>query len=213
MYIDITFPISEKLHKWPGSIGFKKTIHMEIPKHVNNLSSFEIDSHFGTHLDAPIHFIENGKTIDQLDLKKLIGEVFVLEIRGKRSISGSDLSVSNIPKGCNKLILKTDNQIYWDQNIQSFQEDFCSINESGAKWLKENGFHFIGIDYLSIQRFNDGPETHQILLNAEIIIVEALNLKHVTQGLYEIICLPLNLQGLEGSPVRALIKPKDDEKV
>jgi arylformamidase len=213
MYIDITFPISEKLPKWPGSIGFKKTIHMEITTHGNNRSSFVIDSHFGTHLDAPIHFIENGKTIDQLDLNKLIGEVFVLEIRGKRSISGSDLSVSKIPKGCNKLILKTDNQIYWDQNIQIFQQDFCSINESGAKWLVENGFHFIGIDYLSIQRFNDGPETHQILLNSEIIIVESLNLKNVTQGLYEIICLPLNLQGLEGSPVRALIKPKDDEKV
>jgi arylformamidase len=213
MYIDITFPISEKLPKWPGSIGFKKTIHMEIPTHVNNLSSFEIDSHFGTHLDAPIHFIENGKTIEQLDLNKLIGEVFVLEIRNIRSISGSDLYASNIPKNCKKLILKTDNQIYWDENNQIFQEDFCSINESGAKWLKENEFHLIGIDYLSIQRFNDGPETHQILLNAEIIIVETLNLKHVVQGLYDIICLPLNLQGFEGSPVRALLKPKKNEKI
>ncbi len=211
MYIDITFPISEKLPKWPGSIGFKKTIHMEIATHGNNLSSFEIDSHFGTHIDAPFHFDEYGKKVDQLDLNKLIGEVFVLELRGIRSISGSDLANSKIPKGCNKLILKTDNQIYWDENNQIFQEEFCSINESGAKWLNENGFHLIGIDYLSIQRFNDGPETHQILLNAEIIILESLNLKNVTQGLYDIICLPLNLQGFEGSPVRALLKTKKYE--
>jgi arylformamidase len=213
MYIDITFPINSKLPKWPGSIGFKKTIHMEISKHGNNLSSFEIDSHLGTHLDAPLHFVENGKSVDQLDLDKLIGEVFVLEVPGKKSISGNDLAAANIPNHCNKLILKTDNQFYWEKMEIEFQEDFCSINESGAAWLIENGFHFIGIDYLSIQRFNDGPETHQLLLNAEVVIVEALNLRQVRQGFYDIICLPLNLQGLEGSPVRALLKPKIFENV
>lgn len=205
-FIDITFPISKRLPLWPNSIGFSYKWHLKMPDAGNNLSSIEIDNHTGTHIDAPLHFIENGKAIDELDLNKLIGEVNVAEIRGIRSISADDLNKAGIPDSCKRLILKTDNQEYWDRDETIFQEDFCALDQTGAQWIVDRGISFIGIDYLSIQRFHDGPETHHILLNAEVVIVECLNLKEVISGKYEMMCLPIKLEGLEGAPVRAILK-------
>jgi arylformamidase len=205
-YIDITYPISDKLPKWHGSIGFAYQWHMMIPNETNNLSSFTVDSHLGTHLDAPLHFVKNGKAIHELDLKKLIGNVFLVEIRGVKNITAENLQNAGIPKDCEKLLIKTDNQFYWEQGLTNFQEDFCSIDATGAQWIVDKGIHLIGIDYLSIQRFKDGPETHQILLQSEVIIVETLNLEKVNQGDFYLICLPIMLEGLEGAPVRAVLK-------
>lgn len=209
--IDITFPISKKTPTWPGSVGFEYKWHMKMPNDTNDLSSFLIDSHLGTHLDAPLHFIEGGRAVENLELEKLLGDVFVLEIYNIKSITYLDLENAGIPKACKKLILKTDNKYYWNESLTEFQEDFASIDSSGAKWIVDRGIHLIGIDYLSIQRFKDGPETHQILLENEVIIVETLNLEYVTQGWYNLICLPLKLEGLEGSPVRALLISEHNE--
>jgi arylformamidase len=206
-YIDITFPVSAKFPAWPGSIGFSYQWHMKMEDgETNNLSSFTIDSHLGTHLDAPLHFVHKARQLEQLELSKLIGKAYLAEIRNKRSITADDLEKINVPADCKKLLLKTDNQVYWENNETTFQEDFCSIDKSGAQWLVDKQFDLIGIDYLSIQRFYDGPETHQILLQAEIVIVETLNLQNVSQGVYELICLPLKLEGLEASPVRAVLR-------
>lgn len=177
----------------------------------NNLSSVTMDCHLGTHLDAPLHFVQDGKPVDAMDLNKLIGDAYVVEIRGKKVITAEDLSKVGIPEGCKRVLLKTDNQSYWEQGLKEFQKDFCSIDLSGAKWLVEKGVELIGIDYLSIQRFNDTPEVHQVLLQAEVVIVESLNLAEVTQGNYELICLPIKLKGIEGAPVRAVLKTIDNE--
>ncbi len=205
-FIDITYPISNKLPKWPGSIGFQYQWHMRMPSETNNLSSFTIDAHLGTHLDAPLHFVHEAKAIHEMDLNKLIGKCYVISIRGVRSITAKHLEDSLIPKDCNKLLLKTDNQLYWEEALTTFQEDFCSIDASGAQWIVDRGIHLIGIDYLSIQRFHDSPATHQILLQNEVVIVETINLEQVEVGWYHLICLPLKLEGLEGSPVRAVLK-------
>ena len=205
-YIDITFPITKNLPKWPGSVGFEIEWHMIMPSDINNLSSFSIDSHFGTHLDAPLHFVDKGKSIDEIDFNNLIGRSFVTEIKNIKSISNLDLEAAAIPKECKKLLIKTDNQAYWGNNVTEFQEDFSSIDSSGAQWIVERGIHLVGIDYLSIQRFHDGPETHQILLQNEVVILETLKLNKVSVGWYDLICLPLKLKGTEGSPVRAILK-------
>lgn len=205
-YIDITLPVSAKLPRWPGSVGFQSSWHLKMENgETNNLSSVAFDCHYGTHLDAPLHFVDKGKSVDQLDLKKLIGTAYVVEISGKRSITADDLEPV-VPQDCKRLLLKTDNQLYWKKNIQEFQTDFCSIDASAASWIVRRKIDLIGIDYLSIQRFHDGPETHQILLQAEVVIVESIFLQNVQPGKYDLICLPLKLVGLEGAPVRALLK-------
>lgn len=205
-YIDITYPLSTRLPKWPGSIGFEMKWHMYIPTDLNNSSSFTIDSHLGTHLDAPLHFVKDGKDVATIDFYKLLGLTYVVEIRGVKSITALDLEIANIPLNCAKLLLKTDNQYYWEKGLTDFQEDFCSIDATGAQWLVDRNIHLIGIDYLSIQRFKDGPETHQILLKNEVVVLETVNLENVAYGWYDLICLPLKLEGLEASPVRAILK-------
>ena len=206
-FIDITFPVSARLPKWPGSVGFTYQWHLKMQDGAtNNLSSISTDSHFGTHLDAPLHFVHQGKALHEIPLHKLIGKAYVAEIRGIKSIGPAQLDTINLPADCRMLLLKTDNQVYWQNNLETFQEDFCSINKEGAQWVVDKGIDLIGIDYLSIQRFKDGPETHQILLNAEVIIVETLNLLDVNEGVYELICLPLNIIDLEASPVRAVLR-------
>jgi len=204
--IDITLPVSRHLPKWPGSVGFNASWHLKMQDgELNNLSSIETDCHFGTHLDAPLHFIKEGRSIDQMDLQKMVGEADVVEIRGKRSIGAEDLE-KVVPKNCKRLLLITDNQEYWKNNLTEFQPDFCGVNASGAHWIVKQGIVLVGIDYLSIQRFHDGPETHQILLRAEVVIVESLHLQNVLPGKYELICLPIKLTALEGAPVRAILK-------
>jgi arylformamidase len=210
MYFDITYPINGNIPIWPGSFGYRFTWHLQMPLACNNLSSFNIDSHFGTHLDAPLHFIEKGKAVNDLDFTKLIGEAFVVEIRGVQNITDKILENVGIPLNCKKLLLKTDNQEFWLKKITTFQEDFCSIDASGAQWIVDRGINLVGIDYLSIQRFHDGPQTHQILLGSEVIIVETLNLEKIDPGWYHLICLPIKLEGLEGAPVRAILKKKND---
>lgn len=205
--IDITFSISNNLPVWPDSVGVSYNWHAKIEAGAtNNSSSFCIDSHLGTHLDAPLHFVKEGKCLEQLDLEKLIGKAYVAEIRNRKIITIEDLQKVPIPSDCKKLLLKTDNQIYWDNNVTTFQKDFCSIDQTAAQWLVDHQFDLIGIDYLSIQRFHDGPETHQILLKAEVIIVETLNLRDADEGIYELICLPLKIKQLEASPVRAILR-------
>jgi arylformamidase len=207
-YIDITFPVSSKLPKWPGSIGFVKRVHSEMPFQVNNSSSFIMDSHYGTHIDAPLHFIMEGLPINELKLENLIGDVYVIEIYGTDSINWNHLEQASIPLDCKKLIIKTDNISYWHDKVEEFQEEFTGLDSSGANWIVKRGIHLVGIDYLSVQRFNDGPEVHQILLENGVVILESLNLEKVDVGFYELICLPLKLEGFEGAPVRAILKIK-----
>lgn len=203
--IDITYPISKNIPKWPGSIGITVTQHLQMPKEEANLTSIEIDCHLGTHLDAPLHFVHQGKSVDQLDITTLIGKAFVAEIRDRKVITISDLEAV-VPKNCERLLLKTDNQLYWEQKRIEFEKDYSAIDAAAAKWLIDKGIKLVGIDYLSIQRFHDGPETHQLLLEAEVVIVETLNLEEVTQGWYELICLPIKVVGVEGAPVRAVLR-------
>ncbi len=206
-YIDISFPISFNLPTWPGSIGFLPQWHKKMLEgETHNLSSFTIDSHIGTHLDAPLHFVDKGKTISGLDLNTLIGDAYVMEVRNRETITNVDLEQLALPDDCKRLLLKTDNQDFWKRGETQFQKDFCGMDVSGAEWLVQKGIKLIGIDYLSIQRFDDGPEVHQILLNAEVVIVETLNLQNVAVGKYELTCLPINLEELEGAPVRAVLK-------
>jgi arylformamidase len=96
----------------------------------NNLSSINMGCHFGTHSDATLHFVDNGRPVHNMDLLKLVGDASVVEIKGVRSITASILKTANIPMGCNKLLLKTDNQEYWQNGITTFQENFCSIHSS-----------------------------------------------------------------------------------
>jgi arylformamidase len=172
----------------------------------NNLSGLDCGLHTGTHVDAPWHFLEDGSTVEQLPLDAMIGEAFVAYVPDVDAIAADTLARLMLPKGTTRLLLHTRNSDLWKTGVKEFREDFVALTSDATKWLVDRGIRLIGVDYLSVSRYGDGPQIHQILLRAGVIIVEGLNLSGVEPGKYELICLPLRLHGAEGAPARAVLK-------
>ncbi len=204
--IDISVPVSSTLPVYAGDppatimrvADFAKGDQM-------TLSSIAMGVHTGTHMDAPLHFIPGGKTIEQLDLNVLVGPARVVELLGvEREISANDLEAANLPAGTQRILFKTRNSALWAE--PGFEENFVGIGADAAQWLVEHAVRLVAIDYLSVEIFGsrDFP-THQILLGAGIIAVEGVDLRNVAPGAYQLICLPIKLQGAEGAPARAVL--------
>lgn len=210
--IDISVPLSSNLPTWPGGYGLKISRLLEIGENSEaNVSRLDFDVHCGTHIDAPMHFVKNGKSTDQLKLEKMIGNCYVADLPESIStITSNDLDKLNIPKGITRVLLKTSNSHnnLWDS--KEFNKDFCAITNDAAEWIVKNQIELIGIDYCSIQKFLDSSETHQILLENAVIILEGLDLRNVDPGNYYLICLPISINGIEGAPVRAILQNIND---
>ncbi len=205
--IDISLTLSPDAPVWPGSQGF----HLSWSKKLNrgdscNNSQISCDSHTGTHLDAPSHFIGNGVTIDQLPLEILIGPCSVIHLPDGDEITSDDLSKAKIEIQNPRLLIRTDNSQLWALNKNDFNEDFIALTSDAAQWIVNQGIKLIGIDYLSIGKFKNGDLTHQILLEAGVIVLEGLNLSNAAPGEYELLCLPLNIKGAEGALARAVLR-------
>ncbi|MFC1812464.1 cyclase family protein [Thermodesulfobacteriota bacterium] len=212
-YIDISVSLQQNIPRWPGTAGFRLEWlkRLDAGDRCNN-SQIECDTHTGTHVDAPLHFIRKGKTIEQLALDILIGPVWVAYLPDATDITSFDLSKLDLPYGTKRLLLRTRNSELWAAHENNFQTDFVALTLDAANWLIEKGIQLIGIDYLSVQRYKDGPEVHQILLGADVVIVEGLNLANVKTGIYELICLPIKISGAEGAPARAVLRSFEMER-
>ncbi|NUO02549.1 MAG: cyclase family protein [Saprospiraceae bacterium] len=206
-YIDISVPLHENLPVWTGSHGIHISSLNAIARgDLANVSRLDIDIHSGTHIDAPLHFVEGGKTTAEIAIERFIGPCYVAEIKDKAIIGAKELEQAAIPDNVSRLLLKTDNSERWKDSSHRFFEDFSALSPEGAQWVADRGIDLIGIDYHSIQRFADPPDVHIILLEREIIILEGLNLRHIAPGAYELICLPIYIQGVEGASARAVLK-------
>lgn len=208
--IDISLPLHSKLPFWPGSPGFKlvHSTRLEDGAPSNN-SKIESDVHAGTHIDAPLHFIRNGRSIDQLPLELLIGPAFLAHLPDVDSITDKVLEEIPLDRGTKRLLLRTKNSNLWKNSVQKFNSEYVAITPEAARWIVNHEIQVVGIDYLSIQLYHDKTSaTHEILLENNIIVVEGLNLECVEQGVYEFICLPINIQGAEGAPARAILRTR-----
>jgi arylformamidase len=203
---DISRPLREGIAAWPGSPGFRVFVHQSIADGGDsNASGIEMDVHTGTHVDAPAHFIEGGATLDAVGLHPFVGPAYVAEIDATDEIDAAALDAAEIPDTTKRLLLRTRNSHDEAYFAGPFREDFAALTAEGARWVVERGLVLVGIDYLSIQRFGDPPDTHQILLGAGVCILEGLDLRAVDRGRYRLVCLPLPLVGVEAAPARALL--------
>lgn len=171
-----------------------------------NVSRLDCDVHMGTHVDAPWHFLSDGFTVDEMSLDVLIGPATVAYLPEASVITAKELAGLNLPSGIQRLLLKTRNSDLWAAGVTEFRKDYVALSADAARWAVERGIRLVGIDYLSVQCYDDNPLTHQILMKAGVIIVEGLNLAAVEPGSYELICLPLRLVGADGAPVRAVLR-------
>lgn len=204
---DITLPMKPGMPTWPGDPAFEidRVESMDAGAHVN-VSRLTCSVHTGTHVDAPHHFLNDGRTVDGLLLDILIGDVFVCEIPPDVSlITASVLEMAAIPGGITRLLLKTRNSGLWLSAEGTFQEDFVAIAPDGAEWLTGHEVRLIGLDYLSIAPFKGSDETHLILLREGVVILEGVNLSGIQAGKYRMYCLPLNLVGSDGAPARVVL--------
>ena len=172
-----------------------------------NVSKLAFGAHTGTHVDAPNHFIEGTRRVDQLDLNKLIGRCRVVAI-DENVVSIEPEHIGDLA-GVERILFKTRNSSFWGQPELGFRRDFSYLTPEAAKLLATNGIKLVGIDYLSIEKSGStGHPVHVTLLEKEIVILEGLDLREVEPGDYELICLPLKYEGGEGdgSPARVVLR-------
>jgi arylformamidase len=205
-WIDASVPLQNGLVHWPGDPepSFQKICDMDQGSEIN-VTLCRFTAHTGTHMDAPCHFIAGGAGIDTFPFETGIGTVRVISLPETAVVTKADLQDKNIQKG-ERIILKTSNSAQpWSQ--LEFQPKFVGIGASGAQFLVDAGVSLIGVDYLSVGVFEgDGAETHCTLLGAGVWVVEGLRLMEISDGLYDMICLPLRIVGADGSPARVLLK-------
>ncbi len=208
-YIDISVAIRPDLPVWKGdpAVSIVRASSIAAGDQAN-VTRLDMGAHTGTHVDAPLHFLDGRRPADQLELDVLIGPAWVAEFDVPREISAVDLERAGIPAGTTRLLLKTSNSCLWSQKPATFDENFIGISADGAQWLVEQGVRLVGIDYLGIERYDTVPHgapTHKTLLQAEAILLEGLNLSDVFPGAYQLICLPVKIQGADGAPCRAVL--------
>jgi arylformamidase len=203
---DITVPISPELPVYPGDPAVEVTPLMTLAAgDVAAVSRLCCGTHTGTHIDPPAHFIPGGLTVDQLPLDLLVGPCRVLDAGALQVITAEWLARQPLD-GVSRLLFKTSNSALWHRE-RSFHPNYVYVDPRAARLLVECGIRLVGIDYLSIEKFDfDRPETHLTLLGSGVIIVEGLDLTTVQPGDYELICLPLRIQAGDGSPARVILR-------
>jgi arylformamidase len=206
---DITVLISEDMVTWPGQEKPKLRFLGHVDRGDHNTSSVvEMNAHTGTHVDAPLHFVKGGATVEALDLGVLIGAARVFEALDADALSAEVFEGLGIPAGTERVLIKTRNSRRWAEGQTDFDEGYVAVTADGAQWLVDHGIRLIGVDYLSVAVHADTATPHHILLGAGVIPLEGVNLSDVPPGDYQLIALPLKLAGRDGAPTRAvLIQP------
>lgn len=203
---DISLTISPEMPIWPGDPKVVLDRIGKIEEGANaNVSKVNMSVHTGTHVDAPYHFLQNGKTVEQLPLKVLTGRAYVLHLSEVDAITAEVLEGSGIPPRTRRVLFRTRNSDLWKKQVTEFQTGYVGLSSDGADYLVNRGVKLIGVDYLSVAPYNKTKATHEILLKAGVVIVEGLNLSEITQGRYALYCLPLKIAGCDGAPARAIL--------
>ena len=200
--IDISWPVSMAMtaYKDNKTVSFVATKTFE-RDHVRS-SLISMSSHTGTHLDAPSHFLADGMTAEKLDLDALIGPCIVLDLTHcVDKITRADLHGIGTHI---RVLAQTKNSKHHPD--APFDHNFIALDVDAAQLLVERGVQVFGIDYLGVERAGQGSHSvHIELLAHNVCIIEGLRLGHVVPGVYTLCCLPLLLQGLDGSPARAVL--------
>jgi arylformamidase len=199
--IDITLPIHEKMADFPGTPGPKFTQIRKFAEDGKNIWSFEMTSVTGTHLEAPLHSIPDGKSVDALDLNLCIGPCIVVDVAGKDGLIQFE-EIKDIK--AERILFKTSNSSFVRED--KFYDDFTALSAEAAQQLVENGVKLVGIDYYGIEKRGtlDHP-VHTTLLKAGVVIVVGLDLSEVAPGYYNLIALPNKFVGMDGAPCRAVL--------
>lgn len=192
MFYDITRELSTGTYVYSGD----PLVHLSMSEsNTIRVSEIRMGSHSGTHIDAPIHYIPGGASIDEIPLDACIGTCLL------RSVSPGpvppDIS-GDLPSGIQRLFISSG----WQA---SCLEEYGYLTENDARTLVERGIVAVGTDAPSIEAHDGDGSVHRILLSAGVVVIELLSLTDVPDGTYMVIALPLKLKGIDGSPARVVL--------
>jgi arylformamidase len=203
---DISVPIRDGMVIFEGDpqVHFTRVSSMAEGA-VCNVSRLDLGVHSGTHIDAPVHFIDGAAGIEAVALDVLVGPALVLDAtRIEGHFDRAAIDGLAIPAGTERLLFRSRNTQLWDR--PAFDPSFVALTGDGAAALVERGLRLVGADYLSIAPFDDPTPTHVALLAAGVVIVEGLDLRAIEPGWYDLICVPVLIPGSDGGPARALLR-------
>jgi len=168
------------------------------------VSELSMCVHTGTHVDAPWHFVNGGTSIGEVGLARFIGPAQVIDVQGTNRIDVAELETAGILAGCKRLLLRTSNSRF--SREPDFDKNYAALTPASAQWLRDRGIGLVGIDYASIEAFDEPDNlTHKILLEAGVVVLEGLDLSRIPAGCYELVCLPLKIGDAEAAPARAVL--------
>ena len=208
-WLDVSVPVDAGIPTFTGDPTYRRELHASMADGaICNVSRLDMGAHTGTHIDAPVHFIEGATGIEATPLDAVIGPAWVVDARQlTTTITADDLARLDIPPGETRLLFRTRNSELWAQ--PHFSSDFIAFAADAAAALVARGIRLLGIDYLSIAPFGDPVATHVALLGGGVVVLEGADLRHVEPGPYELWAPPVRLVGSDGAPVRALLRPRD----
>lgn len=203
---DATLPLVPGMATWPGEPGPDRTLIKSIAGgDPANVSKLCMGMHSGTHIDAPIHFIPGGAGIEGVPLDALVGPGLVVDVGDVPAVTAKLLDEIQLPPGLKRVLFKSRNSGFIED--LSFHKDFTYIAHDAARRLVAHGLRLVGIDYLSVEGFDQQePLTHRTLLGASVAIVEGCFLRAVPPGVYTIMALPLKLVGSDGGSTRLVLQ-------
>ncbi len=201
---DISRTIRKGMPVWPGDQRFLHRPTMRISAgDPCNVNAVTMSIHTGTHVDAPYHFDDSGSDIVGVPLRNCIGPARVIELPVEPAISSADLSPLEW-LGVERVLVKTR---AGESAADGFERDFVYFSAEAAEFLGSLNVLLIGTDAPSVDAFvSKTMPVHRILLKHNVTILEDICLAGVPPGDYELICLPLKFAGLDGSPVRAILR-------
>lgn len=197
---DVSCSLSEDMLVFPGDIHPR--FCQEDRGHYL-ISELHLSTHTGTHIDAPVHYLKTGSTIDTIPLSHLIGKCRVLDVSG----AGNSITVDHLNSrldGVSRLLLKTSYS-----GTDCFEETYPCLVLDAARKIAALGIKCVGIDSPSIESFGGDGAVHRTLLSCNCIIIELLDLSYIEEGNYDMVALPLRLKGLDGSPARVVLMERD----
>ena len=204
---DLTPKISPRLAVFPGDQPFAREVAMSFAHgHHLELSAMRTTLHLGAHADAPSHYRDGAESIELREVRRYLGHCQVVRVQGLRPRERI------LPRHVTRRIVAP--RVLFDTGSftdpERWTDEFNSLSPELIDWLAGQGVRLVGLDTPSVDPADskDLP-AHQALFANDFGVLEGLVLKDVPEGEYNLVALPLPLEGADASPVRALLLPRD----
>jgi arylformamidase len=205
--IDISVPLTAGVARYPDDPAFELSVTSRMSEGAAyNGTRLSMGTHYGTHVDAPRHFIADGGAVEAIPLEILIGKARVVDLHVVERIDRADLEALDLRDDI-RVLIRT--RMSGQMRRQVLHEDSVYLSADAARYVVHAGIKLVGFDYLSVDRIgHESYPAHWELLGAGVVILEGLDLSEILPGEYELICMPLPLVGADGAPARAVLRSR-----